>query len=118
VGCLVLEEKYSGEILGYLTTEKWATQREPVLDENPYETHDPDGQVLNITTLAIDPAQQNRGLGLLLLDQAIEIARQEGCHQIVLETAHAQRFYLRHGFTVLSERTQRDIPLTVMALQV
>ncbi|MEM7537543.1 MAG: N-acetyltransferase [Chloroflexota bacterium] len=120
-GCAILEaqdESGNHAVVGYLTTEKWASQREPVLDENPYETHEPAGSVLNITTLAIAPSKQNRGLGKVLLDHAIEIAQREGCTHIILETARAQRFYLRHGFTVVSERQQRGIVLTVMLFEV
>jgi ribosomal protein S18 acetylase RimI-like enzyme len=71
---------------------------------------------LNITTLAVDPAYQNRGLGKRLLDQAITIARREHCTHIILETAHAERFYRRHGFEKLNERRQRGITLQVMRL--
>jgi len=118
-GCVVLiETQENDSILGYLTTEKWASLREPMLDENPYETPNPLGTVLNITTLAIAPTYQNRQLGKRLLDYAVEIARRENCIQIVLETARAQRFYLRHNFTIISERQQRGIHLTVMGLDV
>ena len=55
-------------IVGYLTTEKWAELREPALDEDPQESHRPDGRVLNITTLAVAPVCQNQGLGARLLD--------------------------------------------------
>ncbi len=117
-GCVVLEESTSAGtaalLLGYLTTEKWQTAREPALDEDPHRTHKPDGQILNITTLAVGPAYQNRGLGELLLQQAIDIAHREQCTQILLETAHAERFYRRHGFTKVGERAQRGIALPIM----
>ena len=117
-GCVVLEERTEegkpSAILGYLTTEKWATPREPALDEDPHTTHVPDGRILNITTLAVHPARQNRGLGQRLLDEAIAIARREGCEEIILETAHAARFYLRHGFAKVGERQQRGIILHIM----
>lgn len=116
-GCVVLvEQTREGVVMGYLTTEKWATAREPALDEDPRLTHKPDGRILNITTLAVGPAYQNRGLGELLLQQAIAIARREQCTQILLETAHAERFYRRHGFTKVGEREQRGIPLHIMQL--
>lgn len=115
VGCAVLEESAEAVLIaGYLTTEKWETPREPALDEDPHTTHAPHGRILNITTLAIHPAYQNRGLGQRLLDEAIAIARREGCEQIILETAHAERFYLRHGFAKLGERQQRGITLHIM----
>ena len=81
-GCAVLERGCNDGhpfIAGYLTTEKWVELREPALDEDPQESHRPDGGVLNITTLAVAPVCQNQGLGARLLDHAIGIARQEGC---------------------------------------
>ena len=119
-GCAALEGRSSGGepfIAAYLTTEKWAELREPALDEAPRESHQPDGRVLNITTLAVAPACQNQGLGARLLDRAISVARQEGCSQIVLETAHAERFYLRHRFRRTGERTERGIRMAIMLLE-
>jgi ribosomal protein S18 acetylase RimI-like enzyme len=120
-GCLVLEEVAESDaeraIVGYLTTEKWREVREPVLDENPYTTHCPDGHIFNITTLAVNLTHQNRGLGKRLLDCAIAIGRREGCVQIILETAHARRFYERHGFEKVGERRQRGIHLQIMRLK-
>ncbi|CAN5818640.1 hypothetical protein BH10CHL1_BH10CHL1_37100 [soil metagenome] len=117
-GCVILEEKLDEGLLatlaGYLTTEKWAAVREPALDEDPHLTHKPNGRILNITTLAVGSAYQKRGLGELLLQQAIDLACREQCTQILLETAHAERFYQRHGFTKVAERQQRGIPLHVM----
>lgn len=118
-GCAVLENGLNqATFAGYLTTEKWLEAREPALDEDPHLTHQPDGQVLCITTLAVAPSFQNRGCGPHLLEQAVSIARQENCQQIILETAHAKKFYLRHGFTVLEERRQRGILLYVMGIAV
>ena len=118
-GCAVLEGERGGGrpfIAGYLTTEKWAELREPVLDEDPRESHRPDGRVLCITTLAVAPGCQNQGLGVRLLDRAVSIARQEGCAQIILETAHAERFYLRHRFRPAGVRTERGIRMAIMRL--
>ena len=84
------------------------------LDEDPRLTHQPDGHVLNITTLAVAPGHQNGGLGQRLLDTAIVIAQRAGCTQIILETAHAARFYQRYGFTKIGERQQRGIVLQIM----
>ena len=118
-GCAALEGRSRGGepfIAAYLTTEKWAEVREPALDEDPRASHRPDGRVLNITTLAVAPACQNQGLGARMLDRAISVARQEGCSQIVLETAHAERFYLRHRFRRIGERTERGIKMAIMLL--
>ena len=116
-GCVVIAESADlakPTILGYLTTEKWLQLREPALDEDPYVTHQPTGTVLNITTLAVAPGQQQRGLGTLLLNQAKLIARQHRCRTIVLETAHAERFYQQHDFAKIGERQERGIVLAIM----
>ena len=120
-GCVVLVETGAQEagapLLGYLTTEKWLTLREPALDEDPRLTHQPAGTILNITTLAIAPTHQQRGLGAQLIDYAVTLAYGEGCTAIVLETAWAARFYERHGFTKIGERRQRAILLHIMYYQ-
>jgi ribosomal protein S18 acetylase RimI-like enzyme len=117
-GCALIEEKQPGigsaPIVAYLTSEKWADLREPALDEDPHHTHQPQGRILNITTLAVSPQQQQRGLGQRLLAYAVTIARAEGCRAIVLETAHAEQFYLRHGFVTIGQREQRGIALAIM----
>jgi ribosomal protein S18 acetylase RimI-like enzyme len=116
-GCFVaVSGDDESSLLGYVTTEKWHAVREPALDEDPYTTHQAAGRVLNITTLAVSPAQHNRGLGTRLLAQVLAIARGEGCTQIVLETAHAAGFYRRHGFRQIGERTQRGIRLAIMQI--
>lgn len=117
-GCVVLEERAdngaTSHLLGYLTTEKWDALREPALDEDPRLTHRPTGSVLNITTLAIAPQQQKRGLGAQLLTYSIALAQRETCTEIVLETAWAEHFYQRYGFVKIGESTQRNIRLHVM----
>jgi ribosomal protein S18 acetylase RimI-like enzyme len=117
-GCVVLEEETGNgaqsPLLGYLTTEKWDALREPALDEDPRLTHRPAGVILNITTLAIAPHQQKRGLGKQLLTYAIDLAKQEACTEIVLETAWAEHFYARYGFVKIGDRIQRSILLHVM----
>ena len=116
-GCVVLEEQADGQrprFVGYLTAEKWAAAREPSLDEDPRVTHVPDGRVLNITTLAVGRADQGRGLGARLLAFAEDLARRDGCDEIILEAEQAERFYQRYGFETLGERRQRGARLTVM----
>jgi len=118
-GCAALEGRSnSGRpfIAGYLTTEKWAALRQPSLDADPQASHQPAGRVLNITTLAVAPACQNQGLGARLLAHAIAVAQKEGCTQIILETARAERFYLRHRFRRVGERTERGIRIAIMLL--
>jgi ribosomal protein S18 acetylase RimI-like enzyme len=118
-GFIVLEEvrEEAGALVGYASAEKWTTAREPALDEDPHLTHDPAGRIFCITTLAVQKSHQGRGLGKLLLDRLIAIAKNEQCTRIVLETAHAEQFYRRHGFEKIGERTQRGIRLPILALR-
>ncbi|MEM7803023.1 MAG: GNAT family N-acetyltransferase [Chloroflexota bacterium] len=116
-GCMILElveDSTTSHIAVYITTEKWATEREPALNEDPHTSHHPQGQVLNITTLAIRLSYQNRGLGGLLLETVESIAGREDCHTVVLETARARPFYERHGYQFIGERNERGYPLYIL----
>lgn len=104
------------EIAAYGCSEKWLTEREPGLDENPLATHQPEGRIFCITGMAVKPKYRGRGYSLLVLDKLIEIAHLEGCNKIILETTHAQDLYLQRGFKVVQRRTERGISLDVMSL--
>ena len=104
------------EIAAYGCSEKWLTEREPGLDENPLVTHQPDGRIFCITAMAVKMNYRGRGFGLLILDRLIEIARREGCKKIILETTHAQGLFLKRGFQTVQNRTERAISLDVMSL--
>jgi len=106
------------EIAAYGCSEKWLTEREPSLDENPLTTHQPDGRILCITGMAVKPKYRGRGYSLLVLDKLIEIAHNEGCKKIVLETTHAQDLYLKRGFQTVQNRTERGISLDIMSLDI
>src|SRR5512146_1331968 len=41
------------EIAAFGCSEKWLTEREPGLDENPLTTHEPAGRILCITAMAV-----------------------------------------------------------------
>ena len=41
------------EIAAYGSSEKWLTEREPRLDENPSTTHELDGRIFCITAMAV-----------------------------------------------------------------
>src|SRR5215475_15873640 len=86
------------EIAAYGCSEKWLTEREPRLDENPLATHQPEGRIFCITAMAVKRKYQGRGYSLLVLDKLLEIAYLEGCKKIILETTHAQDLYLKRGF--------------------
>ncbi len=104
------------EIAAYGCSEKWLAEREPGLDENPLVTHQLDGRILCITALAVKKEYRGRGYGLRMLDKFIEIARRERCQKIVLETTHAQGFFLKRGFKTVQNRTERGVSLDVMSL--
>jgi ribosomal protein S18 acetylase RimI-like enzyme len=104
------------EIAAYGCSEKWLTEREPGLDENPAATHHIDGKILCITAMAVKSNFRGRGYGLLMLDKLIEMARRESCLQIIVETAHAQGLYQKRGFKTLRKRTEREISMDVMSL--
>jgi len=104
------------EIAAYGCSEKWLTEREPGLDEDPKTTHHIDGKILCITAMAVKTNFRGKGYGLLMLDKLIELARRENCEQIILETTHAQGFFKKRGFKTLRNRTEREISLDVMSL--
>ena len=104
------------EIAAFGCSEKWLTEREPALDENPQVSHQPEGRIFCITAMAVKMKYRERGYDLLVLDKLIEIAHNEGCRKIVLETTHAQDLYLKRGFKIVQNRTDRGISLDVMSL--
>jgi N-acetylglutamate synthase-like GNAT family acetyltransferase len=106
------------EIAAYGCSEKWLTEREPGLDENPLVTHQPEGRILCITAMAVKMNYRGRGYGLRILDKLLEIAHREGCKKIVLETTHAQGLFLKRGFKTVQQRTEREISLDVMSLDI
>ncbi len=106
------------EIAAYGCSEKWLTEREPGLDEDPLVTHQPDGRIFCITAMAVRKKFQGRGFSLLILDKLIEIAHNEGCRKVVLETTHAQDLYLKRGFKTFGNRTERGISLDMMSLDI
>ena len=63
------------EIAAYGCSEKWLTEREPGLDENPLATHQPEGRILCITGMAVKMKYQKWVYGLLILDKLIVCQR-------------------------------------------
>jgi ribosomal protein S18 acetylase RimI-like enzyme len=106
------------EIAAFGCSEKWLTEREPGLDENPLASHQPDGRIFCITAMAVKTKFRGRGYSLLVLDKLIEIAHTEGCRKVVLETTHAQDLYRKRGFKTVQNRTERGISLEVMSLDI
>ena len=106
------------EIAAFGCSEKWLTEREPALDENPLVTHRLDGRILCITAMAVKMGYRGRGFGLRILDKLIEIAHREGCRKIVLGTTHAQGLFLKRGFQTVQNNMKRGISWDVMSLDI
>ena len=104
------------EIAGFGCSEKWLTERERGVDEDPFVTHQPDGKIFFITAMAVKMKCRGRGYGLIILDKLMETAHLEGCKKIVVETADAQGLYQKRGFETVGHRTQGGTSLDVMAL--
>lgn len=113
-GFVVLTE--GNEIVAYGCSEKWLTEREPGLDENPLDTHKPDGKIFCITGMAVRVKHRGKGYGLAILDHLIQIAECEGCTKIILETTHAQGLYLKRNFKTIQSRNERGVSLDIMSL--
>lgn len=114
-GFVVLDVE--GQIAAYGCSEKWLDEREPGLDENPLDTHQPAGKIFGITGMAVRLSQRGNGYGLAVLDKLIEIARQQGCTKIVLETTHAQGLYRKRNFALVKSREERGVRLDIMAFE-
>ena len=66
--------------------------------------------------MAVKMKYRGRGYGLRILDQLVEIACRERCQKILLGTTHAQGFFLKRGFRKVQTRTEREISLDIMSL--
>lgn len=94
----VAQDRLTGELLGTSTLARggtpWARFAEP--DE------------LGLRLLAVSPSARGRGIGALLLDDAVAQARRAGLPRVVLDTGArnetSQRLYHRHGFSRLPGR--------------
>lgn len=113
-GFVVLTE--GDEIAAYGCSEKWLSEREPGLDENPLDTHKSEGKIFCITGMAVRVKHRGKGYGLAVLDCLIQIAKHEQCTRIVLETTHAQGLYLKRNFQIVQSRNERGISLDIMSL--
>jgi len=64
-------------------------------------------RVVRMYNIVVDPACQGMGIGSLLMNAALDTARQRDGNRIYLEVrvsnAHAIAFYIRHGFSRVRE---------------
>jgi ribosomal protein S18 acetylase RimI-like enzyme len=68
-------------------------------------------RLLYIQHIVVAPQFRRRGIGSMLLHQAVELARREGAKRLELDVwsfnAEAKHFYVRHGFEVFNEKMAR-----------
>jgi N-acetylglutamate synthase-like GNAT family acetyltransferase len=69
-----------------------------------------DGALLR--SVAVSPALQRTGLGRLLTDRAIQMARRAAVPAVYLLTTTAERYFLRFGFERIA---RQDVPESVQA---
>ena len=68
--------------------------------------------------MAVKKKFEGRGYDVRVLDKFLEIAHGERCQKIVLQTTHAQDFFLERGFKTVQKRTERGVTLDVLSLDV
>jgi len=113
-GLMVVEN--NGIIVGYGSTEKWLEERDPAMNEDPLKSHHPSGRILCITAMAVKKDYRRHGLGSLILEEIKVVARKQQCERLILETTHAQEFYLKKGFQFIGKREQMGASLTILSL--
>lgn len=63
------------------------------------------GRYLEIDNFAVFAEAQGKGIGKLLVDGIEQIARNEGCHMVLLDTyvsnPRSHKFYFREGYTIM-----------------
>jgi amino-acid N-acetyltransferase len=69
-----------------------------------------DGALLR--SVAVDPARHGQGLGHLLTEAALGVARERGADTVFLLTTTAERFFPKLGFETI---TRADVPASVQA---
>jgi ribosomal protein S18 acetylase RimI-like enzyme len=72
------------------------------LRDRPANAFSPPRRRLSVDQIATDPAHRRRGHARALLDAASALAREQGCHEIILDTwadnAEAHAFFRAMGF--------------------
>ena len=78
-----------------------------VKQPSPYAHHSQASNPLCLGQLYTDPAHTGQGLGAMLMDWCLALARTRGCDAVQLsvwsENYGAQRFYQRYGFAKIAD---------------
>ncbi|MBN2026972.1 MAG: GNAT family N-acetyltransferase [Actinobacteria bacterium] len=66
-----------------------------------------------VDELVVDESRRGEGIGGMLLERALELAKKDGCRRVELDSAFhradAHRFYENHGFEGICQLFGRDI---------
>jgi GNAT superfamily N-acetyltransferase len=66
-----------------------------------------------VDELVVDESRRGEGIGGMLLERALELAKKGGCRRVELDSAFhradAHRFYENHGFEGICQLFGRDI---------
>jgi ribosomal protein S18 acetylase RimI-like enzyme len=114
-GCVVLE--LENVIIGYGTAEKWLTERDPEVGQDALSVHQPTGKIFCITAMAIQKDYQRCGLGSRILETLINIAKEEKCTCVILETGKPF-WYERFSFETIGQRTQNNATMFIMTRRI
>ena len=68
----------------------------------PSASHNPRGDVLYLASVGVDPALRSRGIGLRLIQEAIEVGRRRHLKQVrLIANSRARALYERAGFAIV-----------------
>ncbi|GAB3139487.1 GNAT family N-acetyltransferase [Micromonospora sonneratiae] len=114
----------SAESMGRWWTERWPYER----DSHRMTVAEYDGRLVGFTYLGpapddpavgelyaihLDPSEQGKGVGKLLMVDALESLRQRGWQRaslwVLADNTHARRFYERGGWSVSGEEREGDV---------
>jgi thiamine transport system ATP-binding protein len=72
--------------------------------QRPFPGGPKEGRAVQLRGMAVEPAEQGRGLGALLLEEGVERAFADGAELVWANARdHALSFYARHGFEVVGD---------------
>jgi hypothetical protein len=69
------------------------------------------GPHFNLNTLYVHRNHQRQGLGTALIQQAIALAREQGCHAFTVANVEAPDFYRKHGLVPAERWVRLELPV-------
>jgi amino-acid N-acetyltransferase len=89
-------------VADHITTFLVATDQENVVGTIGLEVY---GDTALLRSAAVDPAQQNKGIGSRLYTENLNQARQLGVKRLILLTNTAERYFARKGFRRIAQKS-------------